>query len=596
MALEDRCSPQSAPSPPGCLPHSPPQQQQPHLLQHPANIRIHAIPISISALDMSLQGPGSAATAATLYQQQQLQHLHQLQQLQQLHQQQLAASAGVFHHPATSVAFDAAALHAAALQQRLSASGSPGAHSTGACSTPASTLTIKEEENDSILGDSFHNQTATTTTEEDEEEDDDIDVDDTASVSGSARLPPPAHQQSKQSKPSLAFSISNILSDRFGDAAKQTKQGEPSSAVSAAAAAASIFRPFEANRAAAATPSAFTRVDLLEFSRQQQAAAAAATAAMMLERANLLNCFNPAAYPRIHEELVQSRLRRSAAGNPNAVLPPTAKLTESSMEKSALGSLCKTVSQIGQAQSTLPPATTPSNSSSSSASQLASPPPASNASTISSSSSSTAASSNSSSSSACSSSASSLNSSPSSRLTGANNANNASSPQPIPPPSAVSRDSGMESSDDTRSETGSTTTDGGKNEMWPAWVYCTRYSDRPSSGPRYRRPKQPKDKTNDEKRPRTAFSSEQLARLKREFNENRYLTERRRQQLSSELGLNEAQIKIWFQNKRAKIKKSTGSKNPLALQLMAQGLYNHTTVPLTKEEEELEMRMNGQIP
>jgi len=36
-------------------------------------------------------------------------------------------------------------------------------------------------------------------------------------------------------------------------------------------------------------------------------------------------------------------------------------------------------------------------------------------------------------------------------------------------------------------------------------------------GPRYRRPKQPKDKTNDEKRPRTAFSSEQLARLKVRF-------------------------------------------------------------------------------
>lgn len=36
----------------------------------------------------------------------------------------------------------------------------------------------------------------------------------------------------------------------------------------------------------------------------------------------------------------------------------------------------------------------------------------------------------------------------------------------------------------------------------------------PIAGPRYRRPKQPKDKTNDEKRPRTAFSSEQLARLK----------------------------------------------------------------------------------
>lgn len=109
------------------------------------------------------------------------------------------------------------------------------------------------------------------------------------------------------------------------------------------------------------------------------------------------------------------------------------------------------------------------------------------------------------------------------------------------------------------------------------------------SGPRTRRVKRTDARgggTPEEKRPRTAFSGEQLARLKREFAENRYLTERRRQQLSRDLGLNEAQIKIWFQNKRAKIKKASGQKNPLALQLMAQGLYNHSTVPLTKEEEE----------
>ncbi|CAL4060291.1 unnamed protein product, partial [Meganyctiphanes norvegica] len=103
--------------------------------------------------------------------------------------------------------------------------------------------------------------------------------------------------------------------------------------------------------------------------------------------------------------------------------------------------------------------------------------------------------------------------------------------------------------------------------------------------PRTRRIKK-RDK-KDEKRPRTAFTSEQLARLKKEFQENRYLTEKRRQDLARDLGLNESQIKIWFQNKRAKIKKQTSSnKNPLALQLMAQGLYNHATIPIREEDEE----------
>lgn len=100
-------------------------------------------------------------------------------------------------------------------------------------------------------------------------------------------------------------------------------------------------------------------------------------------------------------------------------------------------------------------------------------------------------------------------------------------------------------------------------------------------------PQSGKSSSPEEKRPRTAFSAEQLARLKREFIENRYLTERRRQQLSRELSLNEAQIKIWFQNKRAKIKKASGQKNPLALQLMAQGLYNHSTVPVDEDGEEI---------
>ncbi|RZF37111.1 hypothetical protein LSTR_LSTR015301 [Laodelphax striatellus] len=142
-------------------------------------------------------------------------------------------------------------------------------------------------------------------------------------------------------------------------------------------------------------------------------------------------------------------------------------------------------------------------------------------------------------------------------------------------PSSLHGGDKSDTSDDNSKDNG--------EQQWPAWVYCTRYSDRPSSGPRSRRIKR-KEKRSEEKRPRTAFSGDQLSRLKSEFTENRYLSEVRRRELARELNLNEAQIKIWFQNKRAKIKKAAGVKNPLALQLMAQGLYNHSTVPMSDDE------------
>ncbi|KAI4489347.1 hypothetical protein M0802_011216 [Mischocyttarus mexicanus] len=156
------------------------------------------------------------------------------------------------------------------------------------------------------------------------------------------------------------------------------------------------------------------------------------------------------------------------------------------------------------------------------------------------------------------------------------------------------------SNENTTTNVNNLSQNGNNGTNWPAWVYCTRYSDRPSSGPRTRRVKRPqcsvKSGSPDEKRPRTAFSAEQLTRLKEEFAENRYLTEIRRQQLSRDLGLNESQIKIWFQNKRAKIKKASGQKNPLALQLMAQGLYNHSTVPVDEDGEEIIEPQNNNSP
>lgn len=69
------------------------------------------------------------------------------------------------------------------------------------------------------------------------------------------------------------------------------------------------------------------------------------------------------------------------------------------------------------------------------------------------------------------------------------------------------------------------------------------------TGPRSRRIRKPNEAKPEpeEKRPRTAFTSEQLSRLKQEFDENRYLTEKRRQDLAQDLKLHENQIKIWFQ-------------------------------------------------
>ena len=101
---------------------------------------------------------------------------------------------------------------------------------------------------------------------------------------------------------------------------------------------------------------------------------------------------------------------------------------------------------------------------------------------------------------------------------------------------------------------------GPSGDLVPAWVFCTRYSDRPSGG-RARKTKKksgPDSLTCQDKKPRTAFNMEQLDRLGREFQASQYLTEERRRNLCTELGLTENQLKIWFQNKRAKVKKGKG--------------------------------------
>ncbi|RNA25261.1 homeobox CDX-1-like [Brachionus plicatilis] len=66
-----------------------------------------------------------------------------------------------------------------------------------------------------------------------------------------------------------------------------------------------------------------------------------------------------------------------------------------------------------------------------------------------------------------------------------------------------------------------------------------------------------KKKTRTKDKYRVVYNELQRSELEREFNFSKYITSRRKSELAEKLDLSQRQIKIWFQNRRAKDRKNT---------------------------------------